>query len=378
MSAHVATARNHRPFEQDIVVDQLLSVLDTDIKWLPLGFVMKNHEVKTNFFFLNFPNNTKKNTFRIYPSKIIVLRWVSKPNSDNLDVFFIHLSETKRTPLHVAHTDRTSRTHLQPYEAQPNKATIAPLSVVFPGHFSGCCSWLLPPSFNPSPSAPQSLSVGDKSPPAPSSLPMLMFCSPLSLASTGGFCTAPATLQFGFSAPTCCRSGFCVSPARPSTQTDRNHHNVLELFIPTLPTLATDFNTDVSRETSYTEGNSRSDSGDRSVCRPTDTNGWRRSTFFVFAQKRRSLRVRAKRAVGGVRECITTQLLWHSALVPPFYVEIGGLTLHPERLKRTREGPEELGSCWRRRRSVADETENRGNIPRRRERRWVKVLQAAC
>lgn len=79
--------------------------------------------------------------------------------------------------------------------------------------------------------------------------------------------------------------------------------------------------------------------------------------------------MRARRAVGGVRECITTQLLWHGALVPPFYVEIGGLTLHPERLKRTQEGPEELGSCWRRRRSVADETENRGNITRRRERR---------
>lgn len=91
MSAHVATARNHRPFEQDIVVNQLLSVLDADIKWLPLGFVMKNHEVKTKIKkkkFLNFA----KNAFRIFPSKIIVRRWVSKPNSDNLGVFFITFS----------------------------------------------------------------------------------------------------------------------------------------------------------------------------------------------------------------------------------------------------------------------------------------------
>lgn len=89
MSAHVATARNHRPFEQDIAADQLLSVLDADIKWFPLGFVLKKTNRRRPFFkkyiyFLNFI----KNTFRIYPSKIIVLRWVSKPNSDNLDVFF--------------------------------------------------------------------------------------------------------------------------------------------------------------------------------------------------------------------------------------------------------------------------------------------------
>lgn len=62
-----------------------------------------------------------------------------------------------------------------------------------------------------------------------------------------------------------------------------------------------------------------------------------------------------------------SQLLWHSSLVSQFYVKISGLIPHPERYDCIQEGPEGFDSCCRRRQSVTDETENRGNIPPRRK-----------
>lgn len=138
----------------------------------------------------------------------------------------------------------------QKYTYNPCIAKTQNNMVVVLGHFSCSCSWLLPRRLIP---PPQHVCVlGTNRTPTPSLL-MLMFLLSVVPSPDRGFCSWSSHSAVRLHSVEVLLCGLCVSPATPSTQTDYKalrHPGGVHTYL-----LATDFNTGVSLEASFSEEN---------------------------------------------------------------------------------------------------------------------------